>query len=244
MTLAVGVALDRIRRSLGGRPAGLVSELDIVNRAGDYLYTMRPWHFLVSTAGTGDVVSGQDYVTIASDVGELIYGGAENALTSYWQPVTLEALVDARNSSLPVVTGYLYALESGANATTGQLEPRLAIYPTPTAADAGAMRFPYRRKWVVLTSDNGTINLPALGTVRTLFLELCAIFARGYEREIEGSLIGRLEGIRQTEFFRAAVREDAAQVRPVSGLRGGWLRQRGLYNTRYVTGTLSPPEVG
>ncbi len=95
------------------------------------------------------------YVNLPSDFAEML--GPPTAEGTYgltMEPVTLDRLELIRASTIAFGNHYYWALAWPAQSATSVVapNPRLEIWPPPSAALISAVRIPYRAGWVVLSS--------------------------------------------------------------------------------------------
>lgn len=86
--------------------------------------------------------------------------------------------------------------------------PILEIAPGAGSAVTGAFRLFYRARWARLSTDSTQVAIPEF--VEALYLQVARAFARGYVREDQGSLDGRLSEIQFGPLFMAAKKSDGA----------------------------------
>ena len=97
--------------------------------------------------------------------------------------------------------------------------PILEIWPSSGSNQTGALRIFYRSRWAHLYSDSAAIDIPEF--VESLYVWIARAYARGYEREDEGSLHARLQEVMASPVFDVAKRSDG-QIQPHYGPpRGG-----------------------
>jgi hypothetical protein len=92
--------------------------------------------------------------------------------------------------------------------------PLLEIWPSPGSNQTGALRIFYRSRWTHLYSDSATIDIPEF--MESLFVWIARSFARGYEREDEGSIHTRMAEIMASPHFMVAKKSDGA-IQPYFG---------------------------
>jgi len=101
----------------------------------------------------------------------------------------------------------------------GPPQPRLDIWPTPTTDSLGGLLVYYRGGWMTVTNDRQMLYLPEW--METLYLLAVRAFARGYEREADGTVNMRLADIKQGPIFMAAQQRDKEMTPTIGSMTGG-----------------------
>jgi len=101
----------------------------------------------------------------------------------------------------------------------GTPQPRLDIWPAPSADSLGGLLVYYRGGWLPVTNDKQMLYLPEW--METLYLLAVRAFARGYEREGDGTVNMRLADIKQGPIFMAAQQRDKEMTPNLGPMSGG-----------------------
>lgn len=239
MALTVLQCADWIRLTLGGKPDAVLPTLQLVNMTGKHLVSMTSWRYLEGVALDLDTVASQEYIDLPTNFAAPIsIESVSSANPIVW--TTREALNVMRStSSVTSTNGYTWvAVETVAASGSTPPTTRLAIYPTPADTATGVYHLVYRAGWANLTSESDFIPIPVWA--ETLFVQVLKSFARGLQREEEGSADDRLAAIQQGIIFRNAMREDRTKQTDHGQIRGAIHQRRsrfriwpfsGLYST-------------
>jgi hypothetical protein len=126
-------------------------------------------------------------------------------------------LEDVELHEHPVPTAY----EGNAGAyaaATGDVERRLAIWPTPTVNDPGNFSMFYRAKLPTIAAEADVIPIPDY--VEPVFNEMAVIMARGYNEEDVAHTHDRLNALRSSVMWEDAVTQDQTSQVDFGPLRG------------------------
>mgnify|MGYP001559722213 CR=1 FL=1 len=224
MALTVLQCEQWIRLTLGGSPDPVLSTLQLVNMTGKHFVSMTSWRYLEGVEATLDTVLSQTWLALPANFKSPIalYGATSNAAIEW---TTREALNEMRAQSTPAGTGgYTYAVVETV-AATGSTPPttRLAIFPPSSTTASAVYRMVYRAGWANLTADATYVPIPVWG--ENLFETLLMAFARGLQREEQGSTDKRLEEIARGRIFRNALHDDRTK-QPEHGRIQGAIAQR------------------
>lgn len=229
MSLTLAQARTLIEATLGGAPetAGVSA---IINAAGNALYAMHGWDWLLRPSTSLDTVSGQDYISLPSDFGtlEAVHTSSRLEIAELVSP---SELIKWRRGDYYTPRGYVMAIET-AN-SSGTLIKRLGVFPTPSATESGVLKLAYRAAWVpIADATNGNTVLPIDPACELIFLDVLAAVAKGIEEDDNASASLRIHAIKQTEAFRDAVARDV-NTNPILGTvpNGGYPH----YGTSHIT---------
>ncbi len=171
--------VDVIEQALNGVSDPRTAAKDTINEAGRYLCACHAWKFLERPTATGAFVADQEYVALPTDFEQLL--GVE---TYYSTSTTVRAVSRTELDYLrsgPMINSLdsYVAVEypPQPSATTAQGKPRLAIWPTPNANLAQALRITYRAGWVELADNASIPNIPA--DMEFLLIEVARALAQG-----------------------------------------------------------------
>ena len=236
MTLTNKQLKGYVQLAVGGDPSTTPSITvgerisQIINHAGEHLYT-RAWRFRERTAQDLGTTASQSYITLPSDVGEIITVEPVNswsASLSFVDPATFERV---SNEGVAPELSYLVTLVYKDN------NPTLDIYPTPASTDADAFQVRYRARWVELTTESIELGTEVgIATyVEALLIEYVRAIAEGGE---DGTTQQRLMAIDAGILLDRALRKDGTLQPdygslPSSGFHGG---------QAYAAGTVSAPD--
>lgn len=223
MTILVSDILNQIIHAVGaGGLSQEISEVDILNEAGTYLCSMHAWSWLDDQSATLDLVAAQAYCTLPLGIREVISIARTGSLTDGFRWVTLADLDAVRNGQ-PIDWQYTGAIEWVQPDAGGEKLPRLAIAPTPTAGEVGALTIRFKADWidVGVDSDPDTTALIIPAWLRPLLVRLARIFVKSWEEEEEGTLEQRLEGLDNSRFLEVLKERDGAMQPDIGQLTGG-----------------------
>ena len=168
---------------------------------------------LTDTAGnltTGDITAKIQfpYVLLPSDLVAIEAVVPFSGLQNSFQMVTLAEIQRNRQAGF----AFTPTTRIGAVSYPGQTAVdsaasgiRLEIYPTPTAAEQGALVLRYRRGWTELTDEASVANVPLW--VETGLLAFVRAFAIGYESK-GNKLIELIDQIEASIFYNNAKERD------------------------------------
>lgn len=131
------------------------------------------------------------------------YSGAADR--DYWAFNT-DTMISAGVDEFPGVVG-------------GAPQPRLDLWPTPTAYKKDAMVVYYRRGWETIRHDDQAIGVPTW--LESLYLACVRAVALGYERDNEADVNARLSMVRRGPLFNDAARRDSLLVTTLGAMQGG-----------------------
>jgi hypothetical protein len=239
MTLTNKQLKGYVQLAVGGDPSTTPSitaderVAQIINHAGEHLYT-RAWRFRERTAKDLGTTASQSYITLPSDVGEIITVEPVNSWSnslSFVDPATFERV---SNEGVSPELSYLVTLVYKDN------NPTLDIYPTPAATDADAFQIRYRARWVELTIPTGANSVDdttAVGVatyVEGLLIEYVRAIAEGGE---DGTTQQRLMEVDNGIMLDRALRKDGTLQPDYGSLPSS--RYSG--GQSYAAGTVSAP---
>lgn len=127
-----------------------ISPGDIVNDALEHIVTLNEWNWLSTGEQQLDLTQDQDYVELPADFGTLVAIEHDESWTDQMIPVDWQTMLWFRQHPIRSWTsGYFYVINTG-NVETGEEDaglslPTLAIYPTPSSDQTGAIKLVYRR---------------------------------------------------------------------------------------------------
>lgn len=212
MAITLSELKQHVQHALGGSPASQLSETRIINEAGQYMY-MAPWKFRERPPLTFSFVSGQSFVTLPDDFGELITAHMDSGLVKAIHFTTMDDLLIRRTTAIGQSQVYWATMVHN---ETG--EARLEIHPSPSGADK--IRIGYRSKWIPLATDTDTTSTPDYAD--SALISLVRAFALGYEEE--GMEI-RLAEIENGPIYKRLLEKDGIIQPDYGQIRGGALSQ-------------------
>ena len=297
--LTVQDCATHIEHTLGGEMSPGISQMTIINQAGEYLVTIHPWKWLENveakldlrgkilatgmdwdqsertltesgqfanytflegdmieiTAGTGvplgwyrigkktddnTIVLGADIkstdvtddkikgtihtsaVALPSDFRELIAINTTSGLLKGVQLTSYNDLIQRRAAGF-TSNGFhwgtiTHAVDEDGD-YTGDVTPRLEIWPTPSSNETGALTIFYRKGWSTRSSHSQQLRIPTY--LDSFFLQICRAFARGIEEEDEGTLNQRLTEATSGPLFLSAIDRDGSIQPHYGALRTG-----------------------
>jgi len=213
MALTIDKLRNRIKLALGGSVSTKIDQDDILNEAGRALVLMKPdgWKFLERPPAAIDFVSGQQYVSLPTDFGQLIDIGYDADSLNRFSLGTMREIAELRASGVIPPAEYVGVIVQGgqSSSTAAMGSARIEIAPTPPASVTGALAVYYRAKWtdLVYSSGNEVPNIP--DHVHLLYSEIVAAVAMGYNERDAGSTTARLEEIASGWLFNSASTYDS-----------------------------------
>jgi len=226
MALTYGNLKQHILLALGGQPS-IVSGVtrdqriaEIINQAGNYLFS-KQWRFRERTSRPLSVVASQDYISLPSDVDELVTLTCKAGLGWVVEMTTPEQMEILRTAIEPgLMAGTYYAALSRPWAQsngsplvdgTGMPEIRLELYPKPASSSSDSIFVRYRSAWVALNENTlSTYLIPVPSYAEALLIAYARAFAMAYEDE---GLSARLIEIDNGPLFNNASIKDGIQQR-------------------------------
>jgi len=226
MALTYANLKQHILLALGGQPS-IVSGVtrdqriaEIINQAGNYLFS-KQWRFRERTSRPLSVVANQDYISLPSDVDELVTLTCKAGLGWVVEMTTPEQMEILRTAIEPgLMAGTYYAALSRPWAQsngsplvdgTGMPEIRLELYPKPASSSSDSIFVRYRSAWVALDENTlSTYLIPVPSYAEALLIAYARAFAMAYEDE---GLSARLIEIDNGPLFNNASIKDGIQQR-------------------------------
>lgn len=220
MTITLTQANAVVSHTLGGSPTG-ITLAGISNDAGVELMNLRAWAWATAVDGTADFVQDQDYADLPSAF--LRFSSTPRLSSGTLTPInmvsiarieTLRAGVDGGGN--PWWGAVYHALDG-----SSVLLPRIALYPTPSAAATPGMNFTYVSGWATLTDDTDIARIPAF--MEPLYKDVLTAVARGWEDDLDtpGRKQEYLAIVRAGGSYRGATEADRAFQQSWGKLRGG-----------------------
>ncbi len=219
MVLTIQDALGHIEDALGG-PLVNLDPHDVLNEAGRVLLSLREWNWAKRPPTGLAFVAAQTWIALPADFGSIVSLTPANGLARAVQQTTsLE--VQRYRSLLSMVPSYVYfvAVAHAPEAVTGIPKPRLEVYPTPGANEAGALQLVYRARWVDLSEDQDDL-VPVPDWIESLYVQLVRATAWGY---LENDMGMHLAKVINNPLWNAAGLRDSAQQHEHGALSGGAL---------------------
>ncbi len=179
------VTLNRLRQAVKLAIAQDVDEqlnplADVVNEAISAFTLLHPWQWREAALSLSTVAS-QAYVNLPSDFGQLMtlrYSAPGNSNgTLVAKPLAdIVAMRTTLPSSALNTPTYFYAVAWVAQASVTALpQPRLELYPTPSASTTAAMIGYYKKDTPKLVNGTDVPDMPA--SFHPALLNFCAVYA-------------------------------------------------------------------
>lgn len=219
MALSVQTCFAHIEDTLGdGELSTEISEIALINAAGQHMTSMHEWRYLKSNQATLSFVANQDFLDLPSDIKAIRAIESTNSLTNGIRLTSLQEVLERRTQSFPG-SNYYDAAVIFVNDSTGVPQPKLALWPTPSADASSAVSLFYDKTWTQVETDSGLIPIPQ--HLELLYAQVLRAVCRGWIEEDEGALDPRLALIEGGPVFKAAKRADG-QIQTGHGFpRGG-----------------------
>lgn len=218
--LTASRAIEHARYTYGGASyefPGHVDPLGLVNEAGDYLVSMNDWQWLTGASATLDFKANTDTVKLPADFKSLVWQDHQNGLVSTLTMVSDAEFLELQTSGISGNIEYYGHIVWERPASGGHPVPKIQVWPTPGAAEDDVLRISYEAGWRYVAEASEALTLPPWLT--TLYLEILVHITRGRLEEDQGTASARLQGLGQSELYRAAVRRDASAQREMGPMR-------------------------
>lgn len=210
MALTITKLRNRIKLALGGVVSSLIDQDDIINEAGRILCQMHPWKFLERPPASIDFTADQEYASLPTDFGQEVAICYNGDSLNMFRLGTFEEVARLRAAVVLAPATYVGAIvqPTQASATTTPGNPRLELVPTPVATVTATLKCWYRAKWSEMAYSTGSEvpNIP--WHLETLFCEILAAVAAGYNERDAGSMSERMAAIESGPLYRNAVAYD------------------------------------
>lgn len=237
-------AIDEIRHEIGGKTDQRISEIDLVNRAGNHLFSMRGWKALQRYVELPTVLNAQA-ADLPDDVGEILALQFRDGLVRSMQQTTMGAIMDARSLVTPALSGqHLWTLTNiDAVGMNGDPKLQIIVFPGFPETSPNGLALHYRAAWVPPRAggpDDQVICGPGGRCpewMGNLFAEILRAFAGGLERRSQGSTGERLALVQRGAVYEAALKRDVRQMR----VRGNWGGSAAWASGRWTEGSALPP---
>lgn len=219
MALLVSDIDSYLQHRLGGK--GSMSTVMLCNQAGHHLTSMHAWEWLKRPPVALALVAGQEWAKLPADFGRAIVN--QGALISGgFKWATFEYVISLRSQSVQVTGPWWYvgALVHRPSIVGGALEPRVEVYPTPTASDNTTYKCAYYAAWTDLRDDRVTIPIPS--QFELLYLEIVFALAQGYEDHDVAGISARVTALKGSSLFTDAMAFDGGRISNLGQMRGGW----------------------
>lgn len=155
-------------------------------------------------------------ISLPSDLGEIISIQSSNTANAYRVCLTsLDQINLLRGANALTTSPALFYAAVVWSGTTPS--PILEVWPSPSAAAAGALRIFYRSRWSRVSTDSAQIEIPEF--VESLYIWIARAFAAGYERNEQASIHQRLAEIQAGPVFDAAKKADGRAQTKYSRIR-------------------------
>lgn len=218
MAYTIQDGLADIRHEIGNTLVG-IDNLRVLNEAGQKLYNLRDWNFLVRVGETLGGVQGQSWIELPLDFGQIVTLQYTNGLTASVILSTLDQ-IDLYRSQLITIPSYtLYtAISWVPGTTTGSIVPRLEVFPSPPVTDTALLTMTYRVRWTLPPASTDSEPIPIPEWFEALYRQMIRAVAKGYQA---GDMQARISDVRGGLDFLAAERQDGAQQREFGQVRNG-----------------------
>lgn len=195
----------------GSLPAEQLHITNIVNEAGNYLFSMHDWRFRNSGEVTVDMKAGKSYIDLPADFGHPIQATI-NGFTTSFEFTTFRHIAELRSGAPLTSSIHFWGCvvwpprdkKLAHWQKTRPLPPRIELYPE--IGDDGEIQVWYRRRWTDLFDLEDIADIPWYA--EQLLIDLVRATATGYDLDYEGSRAERFTEILNGPVFAAATRED------------------------------------
>jgi len=193
-----------IKHTLGGDPSAGASYARIINGAGRAWTAAQDWYYLGNRNATLTATPGSEWIALPADYQSfvsLVPDGDGYATLAFVQPAEFVEIQEA--GSLGNVSSYVATIQY--RDVSGDVEPWLRLYPTPSIADTFTLL--YDAQWADVNDDEDTIPVPKFA--EHAFEEWVRMYARGMDEEDAASLAMRMADIKSSPLFLDVARRDA-----------------------------------
>lgn len=213
MTLTVKELIGLIAHKIDTSEQGAMTALGIVNEAGRFIVSSRPWNFMLRTGAQIGVVASQPYATLKSDFARLAGPLSSHPNAQRVRNVkmtTFDAINQLRATNTPTPgmdrDYYGAVVFAPLSSPGGEPIPRVELWPPPPNTDSSAFSYPYYARWSEALSDDVSIDWPAFaeGLLRHTVREVAA----GYEHDDQAPVWERMDEILASSLYRNAVIAD------------------------------------
>lgn len=173
---------------------------------------------IVTDGGNPTDVDGKalvEAIALPSDLRQIVSYASDENLLNDLEFVDLQTVLVSRETLGPGPGRYIAAVSHGWPNAGGAPTKRLELSPAVDSADYSTFRIAYAREWVALSGDQDKATMPEY--MDDMYLELCAIYARGLHEEDEGSLMARLNALEGSAWMQKAMDEDGT-IQPDHGM--------------------------
>jgi hypothetical protein len=193
-----------IKHTLGGDPAAGASYARIINGAGRAWTAAQEWYYLANRTATLTATVGSEWVALPADYQafvNLVPDGDGYATLALVQPAEFIEIAEA--GTLGNVASYIATIQY--RDVSGDVEPWLRLYPTPSIADTFTLV--YDAQWGDVNDDEDEIPVPKFA--EHAFEEWVRMYARGMDEEDAASLADRMAALKASPLFLDVARRDA-----------------------------------
>ncbi len=231
MTLTLDQLKKRARQARGGPPSAELTDEEVVNDAGNHLYTMHRWKFADRAPVDLNLVANQEWIDLPDDFGQIIRlarGTDSIVLTTPFEMNQRRALGVTTTDSTGNTFHGTIGLRPDKTVSGRPLAPRttvLLLQPTPVADGTAAVVMDYRAGWTTLVAPSDPAVVPVY--TENLLKALVRAFALGVE---EDSLEERLERVQASRIFRTCAAHDGTVQQSWGHISGSAVD---MYSTRH-----------
>ncbi len=209
-----------VEHALGNTPSAGITTAGIVADALNSLCASRSWKWRRGGPVTADLTSGQEYVELPLDFGELTTIEYPGTVLRGMIPTSMATIERLRASTVsPSLFGFYYAVSTGnideAFPENGLSVPTLELYPTPTATVTDALRITYLRDVPEMDTDTDIPQIPIW--MDRAFALLCRAIAHELEDD-DASSAARKAFDRE---LADCIRRDASSQTKYGTMAGG-----------------------
>lgn len=191
-----------------GQFPGPVNPYGLVNEAGEWMVSAYEWHWCLGRITSLSTVAGVDSAELPDDYGGDIALFHSDNLVRRLDLVSMAEFLELRTTA-PIQSGLIsYATVSYTTPPSGGApEPRLLLFPTPQTSEEDAYTIAYTARWKYVEEAEDYLQMPSYCV--TLYLEILQHIARGRMEEDQGSVAQRLQNLRESDLFMAAIQADS-----------------------------------
>lgn len=224
MTLPIQSIAAHLQQVMGGQPS--LSVFELCNQAGDHLVSMHSWNWTKRPPVALSLVAGSTFIKLPADLTEVL---SITGPSTFFQFVTIDLLSHYR--AVQSLNDYAYsgALVYSQSVVTGDLVPRLEVWPTIAASSTTALTLYYMAGIPVVAEGALSVQVPRW--LHGLFIELVLAMAQATDEHDVGTRQQRLAEIEAgPEFLRCKQRDGRIQT-SLGMMRGGAIeREEAGYN--------------
>ena len=228
--MQLGLSSGRLASPLpGGGTSSDEAEKRVVNLAGRWFTTHHPWNWRIQPESILGSVSGETYIDLPVDFGEMIASQVVSGLNYGIQFTTPQVIADRRATTVTITQNYYLATivhPGRPNSQDAPSPPRIEVWPAFASTVANFFRLWYRSKWTELDGTTDAANVPDYCEFALALT--CKAFATGLYEEFvrERDVMSELSKLVKSEIFKTCKETDGAQQADYGYVTGGAIQEQ------------------